>query len=66
MNGIGLDPVSGVYLAHTYELKVSTMAPVERPRHSSHTQFCSAINCKHSRDKNPGLSFFRFPKDPVR
>ncbi|GFO31940.1 52 kda repressor of the inhibitor of the protein kinase [Plakobranchus ocellatus] len=29
-------------------------------------ELCSAINCRHSRQHNPDLSFFRFPKDPER
>ena len=29
-------------------------------------EFCSAINCTNCRKRCPGLSFFRFPKDPDR
>jgi hypothetical protein len=28
--------------------------------------FCSAVNCNNKRCKCPGLSFFRFPRDPKR
>jgi hypothetical protein len=27
---------------------------------------CSAVNCNNTRCKCPGLSFFRFPRDPKR
>jgi hypothetical protein len=27
-----------------------------------HVQYCAAIDCQNSQSKNPGLTFFYFPK----
>ncbi|GFN90971.1 hypothetical protein PoB_001747700 [Plakobranchus ocellatus] len=33
---------------------------------SNSSEWCSAINCTNTRNKNPRMSFFKFPKDPER
>ncbi len=37
-----------------------------RLRSNPYSHYCSAINCYNTRERNPGLSFFRFPKDQKR
>ena len=37
--------------------KAFSLAPIQ-----SHSQYCAAVNCRNSRDKEPGLSFHYFPK----
>ena len=49
-----------------YPSSVVHSQPAKKKSNRNHVQFCAGPNCGNNRYDNPGLSFFRFPKDEVR
>ena len=63
---LGLQALQNSSYDHLHSVTVVSETKPKRNGRGGSRQHCSAVNCTNNRSNCVGISFFRFPKDPVR